>query len=315
MLPPGIRMRHLTTFVEVARARSFVKAADALAVTQPAVSKTVRELEALLAVPLLDRSRRTVALTTFGEIFLRHAEASLVSLRRGVGALLDARSPQAPPLRIGALPTVSARLLPQVLRAFMAAGLGAVPRVVTGPNAYLLSQLRGGDLDIVIGRMGDAAEMADFAFEQLYSERIAFVVNPKHPLRQRKALDVSRISEFEALMPPPGSAIRPVVDRLVLALGLPRFPAVLETVSPAFGRAYVRGGDAIWLISEGVVEQDVADGTLATLPVDTAQTLGPVGVTMRADRPVDPASETLLAELRRAAARIRSRDPAVSRLP
>lgn len=305
MLPNGIRMRHLTTFVEVSRAKSFVKAADALAVTQPAVSKTVRELETLLAAPLLDRSRRVVTLTPFGEIFLRHAEASLVSLRRGVGALLDARSPQAPPVRIGALPTVSARLLPQVLRAFMAAGLGAVPQVVTGPNAYLLSQLRGGDLDIVIGRMGSPGEMADFAFEHLYSERIAFVVRPGHPLLRNAPLEPAKIADYEMIMPPPGSAIHPVVEQLVLTLGLARPATVLQTVSSAFGRAYVRGGDAVWLISEGVVRQDVADGTLAALPVDTAQTLGPVGITTRADRPVDPANETLLGELRRASAAIR----------
>jgi LysR family pca operon transcriptional activator len=305
MLPNGIRMRHLTTFVEVARLKSFVKAADLLAVTQPAVSKTVRELEDLLGSPLIDRSRRAVALTPDGEIFLRHAEASLVSLRRGVGALLDARLPQAPPLRIGALPTVSARLLPPVLRAFMAARLGAVPRIVTGPNAYLLSQLRRGDLDIVLGRMGDTAEMADFAFERLYSERIAFVVRPDHPLRRKTPLDLAGIAAYEALMPPPGSAIRPVVDQLVLALGLARPQAVLETVSPSFGRAYVRGSDAIWVISEGVVEQDIADGILAILPVDTSLTLGPVGITMRPDRPVDLASETFLAELRTASSRLR----------
>jgi LysR family transcriptional regulator, pca operon transcriptional activator len=305
MLPNGIRMRHLTTFVEVARSRSFVKAADALSISQPAVSKTVRELETLLSAPLFDRSRRVIVLTPLGEIFLRHAEASLVSLRRGVGALLDARSPQSPPLRIGALPTVSARLLPQVMRAFMAADLGAVPRIVTGPNAYLLSQLRRGDLDIIIGRMGDAAEMTDFAFEHLYSERVVFAVRPEHPLFEAHPLDIARIATFDAVMPPPGSAIRPVVDRLLLALGLTRFPTTLETVSPSFGRACVRGSDAVWLISEGVVQQDVADGILTILDVDTADTLGPVGITTRADRPVDPAMETLLRALREAAGAIR----------
>ena len=57
----------------------------------------------------------------------------------------------------------------------------------------------------------------------------------------------------------------------------------VETVSDAFGRAYVRQSDAIWIISQGVVEDDVARGQLALLPVDTSETLGPVGFTTRAD--------------------------------
>lgn len=304
-LDPAIRLRHVATFVEVARAGSVGRAADRLAVTQPAVSKTIKELESILGVELLDRSRRTIALTPYGRIFLRHAEASLVSLRQGVEEIAGARAPGAAPLRIGALPTVSARLLPGAVRRVLAHGLGAPLRIVTGPNAHLMSQLREGAIDIVIGRMGEAAEMTGFAFEPLYSETIRFVVRPGHPLLAAGAFDPMRLAEFELLTPPEGAVIRPVVERLMLAAGLPPPRAVLETVSTAFGRAYVRGSDAVWVISEGVVLGDVEEGTLATLPIDTSQTLGPVGITLRSGAAVGPAMTILLQELRNAASALR----------
>ena len=273
-----------------------------LGVTQPAVSKTIRELEDILKVDLLDRSRRGVSLTRYGEIFLRHANTGLASLRQGVEELSRARSPDALPVRIGALPTVSARLLPDSIRRFMAHGLAAPPRVVTGPNRYLMTLLREGDLDIVIGRMAEPAEMTGFAFEHLYSETIAFTVRSGHPLLQAEPFAIAAIEAYEILMPPPGSVIRPTVDRLFLANGLDLPRRSIETVSLAFGRHYVRASDAIWIISEGVVLQDLGDGALARLPIDTAATLGPVGISTRAGTALGMAAEILLQDIRAAAA-------------
>ena len=71
MLDHRIKFRHLTCFLEVARQRSVVKAADTLSITQPAVSKTIRELEEHLDARLFDRSKRGVTLTDFGKVFLR----------------------------------------------------------------------------------------------------------------------------------------------------------------------------------------------------------------------------------------------------
>jgi LysR family pca operon transcriptional activator len=78
----------------------------------------------------------------------------------------------------------------------------------------------------------------------------------------------------------------------------------VETVSDAFGRAFVRSSDAIWIISTGVVAADIEDGVLATLPIDTSETRGPVGLTIRADiNPSTPLS-ILMQTIRQAAAEI-----------
>ncbi|KQT85599.1 pca operon transcription factor PcaQ [Aurantimonas sp. Leaf443] len=301
----AIRLRHLRTFVAVAREGSVVRAADALSVTQPAVSKSIRELELILGLDLLDRSRRGGFLTAAGEMFLRHAEASLAALRRGVEEVEGAAAADAQPVRVGALPTVSARLLPLAIRRYRTHVPDATPRIVTGPTGYLMAQLRQGDLDIVIGRMGEPEEMTGLLFEHLYSEPIVFAVRAGHPLAGLSAPE-RELGRFECLMPPPGSVIRPTVDRLFMAANLPRPAATVETVSLAFGRAYVRATDAVWIISEGVVLEDLRAGQLTRLAVETRDTLGPVGISMRAGLSPSLSAQILLGELRAVAAGIRS---------
>lgn len=298
LIDARVKLRHLVCFLEVARLKSVVKAAAVLGLSQPAASKTIQELEAILGVDLFDRSRRNLMLTGIGEMFLRYAGASMTALRQGMQSLAHANTAGAVAVIVGALPTVSARILPAAVMHFTAQRLGMKPRLVTGPNGYLMSQLRLGDVDLVIGRMAEPDEMKGFAFEHLYSERIALVVRPGHPLLARATFDIGTISQFQVLMPPPGSIIRPVVDSFLLANAIGPLQTEIETVSDAFARIYVRSTDAIWIISEGVVTQDTQQGLLARLPVDTTDTLGPVGLTTRADTPPDLPAQLFMQSVR-----------------
>ncbi len=303
IIDPRIRLRHVACFLEVARLRSMAGAAEALNISQPAATKTVQELEQLLGGQLFDRSRRRLALTPFGEIFFRYAATSLAALRQGIDAARGAQG--AAVIRVGALPTVSARILPDAVRRFGADGAGVTTRIVTGPNGYLLSLLRTGEVDLVIGRMAEPDAMVGFSFEHLYSERVVLAVRPGHPLLAEPDFDLAMIEPYQTLMPTPDSVIRPVVERVLLAHGVTGLRSDLETVSNAFGRSYVRQSDAIWIISEGVVANDVAEGQLALLPVDTSETLGPVGFTTRTDTTPTFAGLSLMQAVRDVAARLR----------
>ncbi|MGB3388435.1 MAG: LysR substrate-binding domain-containing protein, partial [Pseudaminobacter sp.] len=95
--------------------------------------------------------------------------------------------------------------------------------------------------------------------------------------------------------------IRPFVERFFIANGVAAIPTEIETVSDAFGRAFLLQSDAIWIISHGVVSEDIKAGTLVALPVDTSDTRGPVGLTMRTDTPSTPAFSILLKTIREAA--------------
>lgn len=307
MLDSRIKLRHLSCFLEVSALRSFGRAAGRLGLSQPAVSKAIAELETILDNALLRRSRRGVELTAAGEAFRRYAETGMAALREGFESIGQASRGEGGFLAVGALPTVATRLVPAALLQAKRDGLGATIRVLTGPNDYLLGLLKNGDLDIVVGRLSEPGLMQGLSFEPLYTDEIAFVVRPGHPLLTEPARSPSLrdIAAYTVLFPTPGAIIRPDVERLMLGQGLTAFPDAIETVSPSFGRRFTRISDAVWIISRGVVADDLEQALLAALPVRIDRPTGAVGITTRADRPARPAMNRLRDALRHMAAELR----------
>lgn len=301
MIESRVRFRHLQTFLEVARQKSVVKAAGILNVSQPAVTKTIRELEEALGVAVLERDGRGIRITRSGEIFMQHAGMAITALRQGIDSVANEGAQNGPLIRIGALPTVSVRVMPLAVTFFLQEHTNATIKIVTGENSVLLEQLRVGDLDLVVGRLAAPEKMAGFYFEHLYSEQVVFVVRAGHPLLRGGQNVFKRLGDYPVLMPTRGSVIRPFVERFFIANGVAAIPTEIETVSDAFGRAFLLQSDAIWIISHGVVSEDIRAGTLVALPVDTGDTRGPVGLTMRTDTPPTPAFSILLKTIREAA--------------
>src|SRR5262252_3905349 len=167
-----IKYRQLNCFLEVAERRSFVRAAEALHTTQPAISKTIAELEEALGVVLLGRSRRGVHLTPYGEVFRRHAGASVAALRQGVESLVSAQAGEGLRVAMGVLPTVAAGVMPRAIKRAKERGLTATVYLATGSNDVLLGLLKSKNLDLVVGRFADGALMRELVFEHLYSEEI-----------------------------------------------------------------------------------------------------------------------------------------------
>lgn len=300
-----VKYRHIQCFLEVARRRSLVKAADALAITQPAVSKTLKELEEILGVRLFERSRKGVELTQYGDVLLHYAGASLAALKQGLDSVAQARMSGDSFLNVGVLPSVAARIFPEAVQRFEAEAIGTVLTMEAGPNRFLLGRLRVGELDLVVGRLADPEQMQGLSFTHLYSESVSLVVRRGHPLLDEPSADLARIADFTVLYPTREAIIRPYVERLLIANGVTHLPKRVETISDTFGRIYTLDSDAVWIISSGVVARDIANGDLVELPVKTAETLGPVGLTTRADTPPTPALILMQACLRFAAEKAR----------
>lgn len=306
MVERRIKFRHLQCFLEVAQQQSVVRAADALAISQPGVSRTIRELEEYLDAKLFDRSQRGVRLAPCGEIFLRYAGASITALSQGIESIAQTRLGGQSVIRVGVLPTVAANLIPAAVRHFKERDLGTTINLATGANTVLIADLRVGELDLVVGRLAEPDHMIGLTFEHLYSEEIAFVVRPGHPLLENDPFDIKRLRAFEMVYPDQGAIIRPEVDRFLIARGVGAISERIETVSNAFARSYVQETEAIWAISSGVCARDVATGALIALPIDTAETTGPVGLTAHADRPPSPAVQVFANATREAASALRN---------
>ena len=305
MLDPRIKFRHLQCFLEIARQGGISRAADALAITQPAASKALRELEDILAIRLFERSRKGIRLTRFGEIFLRHASACVMAIREGVASVASARESGGHAVTIGVLPNVGARLMPRALALFKQSALETVVRIATASNAQLFDELKRGDLDLVVGRLVGPADMIGLSFEHLYSEPLTLVVRAGHPLAAPRPFDLSAIERYPVSLPSAGTIIRGDIDRFFIDHGIRPSADRVETISITFARAHVLSGDAVWAVPRGAVMGDLKAGLLAELPIDRTPLEGSIGLAMRSDTVPTPLVGMLLSTIREVAGEIR----------
>lgn len=310
MVDERIKYRHLQCFLAVAQHGSLQKAADVLAITQPAVSKTLKELEDLLAVRLFDRGRRGAVPTREGEAFLRHAGASVSALREAVASVAQTRRQGKAVVAIGVLPTVAPWLMPQLLlRQDTQAGAGhdarTSLRIQTGSNPELLASLRQRELDLVIGRFAEPAHMLGLTFEHLYADPLVLAVRPGHPLLAEGALKANPLAGLEGftvILPTQGTAIRHTADSFFLTRGLAQPARIIETLSVSIARGYALQSDAVWVSPLGAARPELDRGALLALPVSMAGTEELVGLTLRADMAPNPAQQALITSIRQLAA-------------
>lgn len=276
-----LRLRQLRCFVSVARMKSFVAAADRLGLTQPAVSRSVRELEQTLGNALFDRSTRGAELTRHGRDFLDAAEAGLLQIWQGAKAVVGDVGAQEV-VRIGALPNVCSQFLPRLVARFKAEFPAVRVVINPGANAGLLSELRLGATDLVIGRLSKSDDMRGLAFEALYDEPLVFVVRPEHPL-VRQSPSLQDVMQHPFVLPTDGTIIRQEVERFLAGHGVGRIADLIETTSSDFQRAYVAATNSIAVLPRGVVQSELETGALRQLEIGVGELVGPVGLTTNPD--------------------------------
>ncbi len=309
-----LRLRHLQCFLAVARLRRLRAAADALAITQPAVTKTLNELEEIVGTPLLHRERRGVSLTAAGAAFETHAADCLAALGQALDSVQD--TPVNPVLRVGVLPTVAPALLAPAVMLWQSQHPGMTLQVIEANNARLVELLGRQELDVAIARLADPSEMSGVAFEFLYAEPLVIVTRPDHPLQrsQRHPVLPRVLLDYRLVLPPAGTLIRHGADGF-LAAQLDGRPDVLaETLSVSVARSLVQAGDAIWFTAPSAVASDLARGELKALPFDTTGTEEPVGLLQRSAEAPGPALRDLLDRLREVATQ-RRRERALAIMP
>ena len=311
-----IRLRHLQCFLAVAQFGNLRRAAQALSITQPAVTKTLNELEELLAKPLFSRGRHGAALTPEGEAFMRHASDSVDAIGAAVDSVV--REPDAAPLRIGVLPTVAAAFLPEVLRAVAERWPQLIVRVVTDRNTALIEQLRDRELDAVIGRLADPERMAGLSFELLYAEPMVIVLRPGHVLAPRNARAAppafAAMGAHALVLPPAGTLIRQLAEGFLRRHGIEPRGGVVETMDTALARALVLQADNLWFTPRGAVQADLEARTLLRLSPELTPE-EPVGLILRTGPIAGATLQTFVATVRARAGTFRQRDRRKARPP
>ena len=183
-----MKLHHLRDFAAVARSGGLRSAARALGLTQPALSKSIRQLEAELGTPLFERTTRGSQLNEYGSALLARAERVEHELTRARDELAQMRGSTAGRVAFAASGTPSLLFLPQALRTFRRRFPDADVRIVEGTVALLHPSLADGTLDFVIGPMPWTPIGPEFAVETLFHASRDVIARRGHPLAKARSL-------------------------------------------------------------------------------------------------------------------------------
>ncbi|EIT6082641.1 LysR family transcriptional regulator [Salmonella enterica] len=293
-----IRLCHLHTFVAVAQQGTLGRAAETLNLSQPALSKTLNELEQLTGTRLFERGRLGAQLTVPGEQFLTHAVKVLDALNTAGQALNRKEDASADVVRVGALPTAALGILPAAIGRFHQQQKSTSLQVATMNNTMLLAGLKSGEIDLGIGRMSDPELMGGLNYELLFLESLKLVVRPGHPLLQ-ETITLSRVMEWPVVVSPKGTVPRQNAEALLQSQGCKMPAGCIETLSASLSRQLTVDYDYVWFVPSGAVKEDLRQATLVSLPVPTQSAGEPIGILTRVDIPLSTGAQMLIAAIRK----------------
>ncbi|MGK9174989.1 LysR family transcriptional regulator [Yokenella regensburgei] len=293
-----IRLRHLHTFVAVAQQGTLGRAAETLKLSQPALSKTLNELEQLTGTRLLERGRLGAQLTLVGEQFLTHAIRVLDALNTAGQSLNYQPEQNNAVIRIGALPTAALGILPEVIGQVHKLQPDLNLQVATTNNPMLLAGLKSGELDMGIGRMSDPEMMSGLNYEMLFLESLKLVVRPDHPLLHT-TITLSRVLEWPVVVLPTGTVPRQNAEDLLQSQGCSLPTGCIETLSASLSRQLTANFDYVWFVPSGAVRNDLRQGSLVALPIMPAGVGDPIGIITRVDAPLSAGVQSLINAIRK----------------
>ena len=312
LLDGRLKLRHLVLVATIAEQGSVVRAAERLRVTQPVVTRGLRELEAILGVELFDRGPRGVTPTIYGSAFLTHAQAVLTQVRQAGQHITELREGRAGTVTVGTHLAGSTVLLPRAIARLKRArrGLRVIVREAT-PDV-LLADLLVGRIDLTVGRLAPRDDGDRTARIPLYQEPVRLVTRAGHPALSSPDRALPQLMDYPWVLPVDQTALRGELEEVFFAQGLPLPADLVECTSMPTLRSLLLDSDAIAAVPMLIAEEDDRLALLDT-PLRSISRL--VGVTVARNRAPSPGAELLLEQLRAAAGEIRERLGGESDMP
>lgn len=281
---------------------NFREMAEALHVTQPAITKMAQELERTLGAEVFDRSASGRRLTAFGLAVLPHAQRSLAALGQLEEELPRYRDGDQPALRIGSPSFTAAVLLARPVARWLQQTPGARVQMSDGVSVQLLAALQAGDLDCVIGSFDEGSssdiDLAQLHFERLYDDHVTFVVHPDTPGRTRLN-KLGQLLDLPWVIPPRDSQVWKVLRQAFTAAGLALPSGVLETSSvQAIGAILSEAPGTVGAMRVDAGRYLVRHDGLEMLPITPAIKLPQIGILRLHSAPPSVALDSLLTLVR-----------------
>lgn len=257
-----LNLNHLAVVRAVAAEGSVSRAADQLLVSQPAVSKQLRELERQVGVPLFDRLPRGVRPTQAGALLADYAGRVFALAAEAEERLAELRGLARGELRVGASTTIAVYLLPPVFAAFRKAYPGVRLTVDIANATEIAQRLSAGGLDVALSE--GEPDPADFDATPFMTDELIAIAPANHPLAGRRRVTAAAVCAEPFVVREAGSGTRAVVERALAAKKLSVSPVMAVGSTIVIKRA-VAAGIGLAFVSRLACELELQTGTLVEL--------------------------------------------------
>jgi DNA-binding transcriptional LysR family regulator len=302
VLRSNLKLRHLQLLVALDQFRHLGRASEFLALTQPAVSKSLAEIERMFDLDLFVRSTRGTEPTPYGATLVRFARSVLADFDRTRDEIAAVASGAAGRVSVGAMVVATPALLSRAVDLLKARSTQTTVSIEEGDLTRLLPRLRVGELDLFVGRLEPGYASPDLETEALYDEPMSIIARPDHPLAGKTRPSWDDLARAAWVMPPPWASSRIKLNQMFYKHKLNPPVDVIESASFLITLTFVRERGAAAFVARSVARYLEREGLASTLRINVPIELPSVGIITMRSRLRTPASELLIECLRQAAA-------------
>lgn len=283
----------LRVFVEVVERGNFSRAAEALYMTQPAVSQYIKSLERDMGVQVLDRSNKVIRLTKEGRIVYEHAKEMIGHFETMHHLLHDLEHEPKGELSIGASYTFGEYVLPRVIAQLLKEYPGIQPSITIGNTQEIAEQVE--DMKLDIGIVEGDVDDAQLQVESLATDRMCIIASHDHPLAQEGHVKACQLEEETWIIREKGSGTREATEKLFEQMGID--PAHrMEFGSTQIIKESVEAGLGVTLLSLWAIRKELSINTLATMEVEKGALDRDFSILLK-DKPMQTRSTLVLKEV------------------
>lgn len=296
-------LRLLRYFTACIEHKSMHAAAEALHVSQPALSKAIHQLEASLGAPLLERRPRGVVPTAYGATLLRYSKMIDAELRRAAAEIDAMRGATKGKINVGAVPTMipaMTRVAAEVLHSHP--GLKLQIRVAF--SAELTSSLLDGELDLALILIPEGGAAPGLVFEPVQPTEPVIAARAGHPLTQRSKLSIADLKEFPWLMPAYPATHWRVISRVFLDAGVPPPEPAMEVSTIVFFANLVRETDMLTVLPRIMLKEGGSALDIVALPVEFPFPAEQIGLAYRENARLLPGAKIVMERIKAACAEL-----------
>lgn len=284
----------LDAFLAISDHQNLCGAAKHLNVTSAAISANLRKLEDALNTTLFERLPTATIPTAFANELVRHVKLARTHLRHACDELLAMRGVKSGNVSVGSLPFIRTLILPRAIATLRASKPYIDVSTMEGRYDDLVSALRCGDIDFLLGALRGSAAEAGLHEQALLEDELSLIVRTGHPLQKKGKINWPDLLQYEWILPRHGTPTRELFEGALVDHGLSSPSHVVETSSTTLLRGLLLETEHVTVLSRHQIYHEERYGILAVLPFKLPSTRRTIGITRRADGSISPAAKLLI---------------------